>query len=201
MSTLPTSIEDLINEFAKLPGIGPKSAQRVVFYLTKQSKGDITSFSNALAKIQNGVKFCTQCQNLTEEDPCPTCNDSKRDSTKICVVEKPLDIVALEDTHNYDGVYHVLHGAISPINGIGPEDIKIKELLNRIQDDKNQVKEIILATNPNLEGEATAMYISKLIKPLNIKTTRIARGLPTGSDLEYADQETLSNALKGRKEF
>lgn len=201
MSTLPSSIEDLINEFAKLPGIGPKSAQRVVFYLTKQSKGDITSFSNALAKIQNGVKFCTQCQNLTEEDPCPTCDDSKRDQEKICVVEKPLDIVALEDTHNYDGVYHVLHGAISPINGIGPEDIKIKELLTRVQDDKNETKEIILATNPNLEGEATAMYISKLLKPLNIKITRIARGLPTGSDLEYADQETLSNALKGRKEF
>ena len=199
MSTLPTSVENLISEFAKLPGIGYKSAQRVVFYLIKASKEDIKDFSAALDKIKTEVKFCSTCQNLTEENPCPLCNDNRRDKAKLCVVEKPLDVVALEDTHNFDGLYHVLHGAISPINGVGPEDIKIKELLQRVKD--NGVEEIILATNPNLEGEATAMYISKLIKPLNIKITRIARGLPTGSDLEYADQETLSNALKGRKEF
>lgn len=199
MSTLPAVIENLISEFAKLPGIGYKSAQRVVFYLVKASKDDIKSFSDALAKMAAGVNFCSVCQNLTEDDPCPLCSDSRRDKAKLCVVEKPLDVVALEDTHNFDGLYHVLHGAISPINGVGPEDIKIKELLKRVKD--NGVEEIILATNPNLEGEATAMYISKLLKPLNTKITRIARGLPTGSDLEYADQETLSNALQGRKEF
>ncbi|MBU1178497.1 recombination mediator RecR [Patescibacteria group bacterium] len=199
MSTLPSTVEDLINEFAKLPGIGYKSAQRVVFYLTKASKDDIKTFSAALAKMADGINFCSTCQNLTEDSPCSLCVDSRRDKSQLCVVEKPLDVVALEDTHNFDGLYHVLHGAISPINGVGPEDIKIKELLKRVKD--NGVEEIILATNPNLEGEATAMYISKLIKPLDIKITRIARGLPTGSDLEYADQETLSNALAGRKEF
>ncbi|MFH2104868.1 MAG: recombination mediator RecR [Parcubacteria group bacterium] len=199
MSTLPSVIENLINEFAKLPGIGYKSAQRVVFYLVKASKDDIAVFSDALTKLAAGINFCSVCQNLTEDDPCPLCSDSRRDKAQLCVVEKPLDVVALEDTHNFDGLYHVLHGAISPINGVGPEDIKIKELLKRVKD--NGVEEIILATNPNLEGEATAMYISKLIKPLDIKITRIARGLPTGSDLEYADQETLSNALAGRKEF
>ena len=199
MSTLPSSVENLIDEFAKLPGIGYKSAQRVVFYLIKASKEDIKGFSCALDKMAAGINFCSICQNLTEDDPCPLCSDNRRDKTKLCVVEKALDVVALEDTHNFDGLYHVLHGAISPINGVGPEDIKIKELLKRVKD--NGVEEIILATNPNLEGEATAMYISKLIKPLEIKITRIARGLPTGSDLEYADQETLSNALAGRKEF
>jgi len=199
MSTLPSVVENLINEFAKLPGIGYKSAQRVVFYLVKASKDDIAVFSDALTKMAAGINFCSICQNLTEDDPCPLCSDNRRDKAQLCVVEKPLDVVALEDTHNFDGLYHVLHGAISPINGVGPEDIKIKELLKRVKD--NGVEEIILATNPNLEGEATAMYISKLIKPLEIKITRIARGLPTGSDLEYADQETLSNALQGRKEF
>jgi recombination protein RecR len=200
MSILPSSIENLISEFSKLPGIGPKSAQRLVFYLIKSPKEDLRSFSRALSKIQEGIIFCSVCQNLSEKNPCPVCSDQKRDQTKVCVVEKPLDVIALEETHNYSGIYHILHGAISPINGIGPEDLKIKELLSRLKGNSEK-KEIILATNPNLEGEATAMYISKLIKPLNIKITRIARGLPTGSDLEYADQETLSNALKGRKEY
>lgn len=201
MSILPVSIENLIDEFSKLPGVGPKSAQRLVFYLVKSSKQDLASFSDALSGLLKGVKFCSVCQNLSEDDKCPICANTKREKEIICVVEKPLDVVALEDTHNYNGLYHILHGAVSPLNGIGPDDLKIKELLTRLNQPKNEVKEIIIATNPNLEGEATAMYISRLIKPLGISVSRIARGLPTGSDLDYADQETLSNALNGRKEF
>lgn len=201
MSILPQTIENLIDEFAKLPGVGPKSAQRLVFYLVKSPKKDLAIFSQALSKLLDGVKFCSLCQNLSENEKCPICANSKREQNKICVVEKPLDVVAIEETHNYHGLYHILHGAISPINGIGPDELKIRELLQRLNNDNNEVKEIIIATNPNLEGEATAMYLSKLIKPLDIKVSRIARGLPTGSDLDYADQETLSNALKGRKEL
>jgi len=201
MSILPQSIENLIDEFSKLPGVGPKSAQRLVFYLIKAPKKELTAFSLALSELLSGVKFCLWCQNLSENDKCPICANSKREKDKICVVEKPLDVVAIEETHNYNGLYHILHGAISPINGIGPDELKVAELLKRLNDSKETVNEIIIATNPNLEGEATAMYLSKLIKPLGIKVSRIARGLPTGSDLDYADHETLSNAMNGRKEF
>jgi recombination protein RecR len=201
MSILPQSVENLIDEFSKLPGVGPKSAQRLVFYLIKAPKKELTAFSQALGALLSGVKFCLWCQNLSENDKCPICANDKREKGQICVVEKPLDVVAIEETHNYNGLYHILHGAISPINGIGPDELKIVELLKRLNNPEKAVKEIIIATNPNLEGEATAMYLSKLIKPLGIKVSRIARGLPTGSDLDYADHETLSNALQGRKEF
>lgn len=208
MSTLPFSIKKLISEFSKLPGIGPKSAQRLTFYLLKTPKETLKSFSEAIGQLKKGIVLCSICQNFAESNPCSICSDSRRDQTTICVVSEPLDVMALEHTHDFNGLYHVLHGAISPINDIGPEDLKIKELLARIQDKKNKIKEIILATNPNLEGEATAMYIAKLLKPYTeaqnsekLKITRIARGLPVGGDLEYADEITLSNALKGRKEY
>lgn len=198
---LPQNIEKLIHEFEKLPGIGPKSAQRLTFYLLKQPKEKLEAFSKAVGELKKNIFLCSQCQNLTETDPCPICKDNQRDSSIICVVEQPFDVIALEQTNEYKGKYHILHGAISPINNIGPEDLKIKELLTRIQKSNGEIKEVILATNPNLEGEATAMYIAKLIKPLNVKITRIARGLPVGGDLEYADEITLTNALKGRKEY
>lgn len=201
MSILPSSLQKLISEFEKLPGIGPKTASRLAFYLLKQRQKDLDSFGKALLDLKKNIKLCSQCQNLAETNPCSVCSDAKRNRAVICVVEQPHDVIALEQTHEYKGLYHVLYGAISPINNIGPENLKIKELLTRLQSAKNGVKEIILATNPNLEGEATAMYISKLLKPLGLKITRIARGLPTGSDLEYADEITLTNALKGRKEY
>jgi recombination protein RecR len=200
MSILPQSLQKLISEFEKLPGIGPKTASRLTFYLLKQNQEDLNSFGQALLNLKKNIKLCAQCQNLAETNPCSVCSDTKRNRNVICVVEQPHDVIALEQTHEYKGLYHVLYGAISPINNIGPENLKIKELLTRLQTSK-EIKEIILATNPNLEGEATAMYISKLAKPLGLKITRIARGLPTGADLEYADEITLTNALKGRKEY
>ena len=199
MSILPKSIETLINEFAKLPGIGQKSAQRLAFYLLKAKQEDLAKFALALSELKKSVVSCSHCQNISESDPCAICQDQRRDKKIICVVEDTLDLIALEQTGDFRGQYHVLHGAISPVEGIGPDDLKIKELLSRIK--KDDTKEIILATNPSIEGEATAMYLAKLIKPLNIKTTRIARGIPTGGDLEYADETTLSNALEGRKEY
>ena len=200
MSILPQSLQKLINEFEKLPGIGPKTAQRLSFYLLKQKQENLDSFGRALLDLKKNIVLCSQCQNLAETDPCPICRDPKRNKNILCVVEQPHDVIALEQTHIYKGLYHVLYGAISPINNIGPENLKIKELLARLQNN-SEIKEIILATNPNLEGEATAMYLSKLIKPQGYKITRIARGLPTGADLEYADEITLTNALKGRKEY
>lgn len=201
MSILPKSVQKLISEFEKLPGIGPKTAQRLSFYLLKQKKENLEEFGNSLINLKKNITLCSQCQNLAETDPCLICSDPKRDHFILCIVEQPHDILALEQTREFKGIYHVLYGAISPINNIGPENLKIKELLTRLQNPANQIKEIILATNPSLEGEATAMYISKLIKPLGIKITRIARGLPTGADLEYADEITLTNALRGRKEY
>lgn len=200
MTFLPTSLEKLINEFEKLPGIGPKTAERLSFYLLKSKKEDLDQFAKIISELKNNITICSLCQNIAESNPCPICSDKKRNQSIICVVEEPQDAMVLEKTREYTGLYHVLGGAISPINNIGPEDLKIKELLARVQNNKN-IKEIILATNPNLEGEATAMYISKLLKPLGLKITRIARGLPSGGDLEYADEITLSNALKGRKEY
>lgn len=192
-------VATLIEELAKLPGIGPKSAQRIAFYLLKTSPGEARRLAEAITQFKDKVKFCKTCFNVTAEEVCEICRDTRRDTSVICVVEEPKDVMALEKTKEFKGRYHVLHGAISPIEGIGPEDLRIKELLERFKG--VEVKEIILATNPNIEGEATAMYIAKLVKPLEIRVTRIASGLPVGGDLEYADEVTLGRALEGRREM
>ena len=193
------SIEKLIESFEKLPSIGHKTAQRLAFYMIDLSKEEIKEFTDSIINAKNNLKFCSKCYNISDTDPCEICSNPKRDESIICVVEEVRDVLAMERTHEYNGVYHVLHGSISPMNGIGPDNIKIKELLSRLMDGK--VKEIILATNPRVEGEATAMYISKLVKPLGIKVTRIARGIPVGGDLEYTDEVTLAKALEGRAEI
>ncbi len=193
------SIEKLIEEFEKLPSIGHKTAVRLAFYVLNSPLENAEEFANAIVDARRNLKYCSICSNITDVDPCPICSNVKRDKDIICVVEDVRDIMAMERTHEYNGVYHVLHGSISPMNGVGPDDIKIKELLTRIMD--GNVKEIILATNPRVEGEATSMYISKLVKPLGIKTTRIARGIPVGGDLEYTDEITLTKALEGRSEM
>jgi len=193
------SIEKLIESFEKLPSIGHKTAQRLAFYMLDQSKEEIKEFTDSIINAKNNLKFCSKCFNISDTDPCNICSNPKRDESIICVVEDVKDVLAMERTHEYSGLYHVLHGSISPMNGIGPEDIKIKELLSRLMDGK--VKEIILATNPRVEGEATSIYISKLVKPLGIKVTRIARGIPIGGDLEYTDEVTLAKALEGRSEI
>lgn len=199
MRILPKTVESLIDEFSRLPGIGPKTAQRLAFYLLRGAKERTESLGNAVLNLKNDIKICSVCSNLAETDPCVICDDPKRDHSVIMVLEEPLDIIAFEKTGKFEGLYHVLHGAISPVEGIGPDDLYIKQLLNRLHKDK--VKEIILATNINVEGEATAMYLQKLIDPLGIKVTRIARGLPVGSDIEYADEITLSRALEGRGDY
>jgi recombination protein RecR len=193
------SIEKLIESFEKLPSIGHKTAQRLAFYMLDRSKEEIKEFTDSIINAKNNLKFCSKCFNISDTDPCNICSNPKRDESIICVVEEVKDVLAMERTHEYNGVYHVLHGSISPMNGVGPEDIKIKELLSRLMD--GTVKEIILATNPRVEGEATSMYISKLVKPLGIKVTRIARGIPIGGDLEYTDEVTLAKALEGRSEL
>ena len=197
---VPTAqpVSRLIEEFDKLPGIGPKTAQRLTYYLVRMPKEEARSLAEAILAVKERVSFCSICQNITESDPCVICKGEDRDHTKICVVEEPLDILALEKTRGYKGLYHVLHGVISPMDGIGPEELKIKELLSRLRG--GAVEEVILATNPNLEGEATAMYLHRLIAPLGIKVTRLARGLPFGGDLEYADDVTLARAIEGRQE-
>lgn len=189
----------LIQEFHKLPGIGSKSAQRLAYYLVRMPEEEARSLAEAVLAVKERIILCSECQNISEQDPCPICKDPNRDVSTICLLEEPLDVLAMERTHAYNGLYHVLHGAISPINGISAEDLKIRELLERLKD--STVKEIILATNPNLEGEATAMYVQKLISPLVERITRLARGLPVGGDLEYADQITLTRAFEGRQEF
>jgi recombination protein RecR len=189
----------LIEEFYRLPGIGPKSAQRLAYYLLRMPAADARSLAEAIVEVKDKVTLCSICQNVTEIDPCRICTDSARDRSIMCVVEEPLDILALERTGSYHGLYHVLHGAISPMDGIGPDDLKMRELLDRLRD--GETKEIILATNPNLEGEATSMYLSRLIGPLGLRVTRLARGLPAGGDLEYADDVTLTRALEGRQEM
>lgn len=194
-----TPIAQLIEEFHKLPGIGPKSAQRLAYYLIRISSEEAKSLADAIIEAKDKITFCSICQNITEGDPCPICVNETRDQRIICVVEEPLDVLAIERVHVFRGLYHVLHGVISPMNGIGPDDIRIKELLVRLKPDT--VEEIILATNPNLEGEATSMYIHRLLSNLGIRVTKLARGLPTGSDLEYADDMTLSRALEGRQDF
>jgi len=188
-------IERAIHELSKLPGVGRKSAQRHVFYLLKTSEEDVQGLADALVELKQKIRHCSICFNMTETEPCAICSSVTRDNSMICVVEEANDIIALEKTAEYKGLYHVLGGVLSPLDGIGPDDLRIKELLARITD---KTQEVIIATNPNTEGEATALYLSKLLNPLNIRTTRIARGIPVGADLEYADEVTLSRALQGR---
>lgn len=194
------SIEKLIEAFEKLPSIGNKTAVRLAFHMLNASQEEINEFTTAIVNAKQSLKYCSNCYNISDTDPCPICGSGKRDATSICVVEDVKDVIAMEKTHEFKGTYHVLHGSISPMNGIGPDDIKIKELLNRINSNP-EIKEIILATNPRVEGEATAMYISKLVKPLGVKVTRIAHGIPVGGDLEYTDEITLMKALEGRREL
>ena len=189
----------LVEEFHKLPGIGPKTAQRLTYYLIRMPEEQARALGEAIISVKERVVLCSQCYNITESDPCAVCSDPGRDRSLICVVEEALEVLALERTHTYRGLYHVLHGVISPINGIGPEDLKIQPLLGRLK--SGEIQEIILATNPNLEGEATSMYIHRLISPLVLKVTHLARGLPVGGDLEYADEVTLGQAVEGRQEF
>jgi recombination protein RecR len=189
----------LIEEFHKLPGVGPKSAQRLTYYLLRAPQEEARALAQAILEVKEKITFCSICQNVTDRDPCLICANPERDSALICVVEEPLDILALERTRIYNGLYHVLHGVISPMDGVGPEHLKVEELLERLKG--GSVQEVILATNPNLEGEATAMYLGRLLHPLGIRVTRLARGLPSGADLEYADDLTLTRALEGRQEM
>lgn len=199
MSYYSPTIEKLIESFEKLPSIGHKTATRLAFHMLNLNIEDTQEFINSIIEAKKNLKYCSKCFNITDTDPCPICSSPKRDQSTICVVEDVKDVVAMEKTHEFKGVYHVLHGSISPMNGIGPEDIKIKELLERLKE--TYVNEIIIATNPRVEGEATAIYLSKLIKPIGIKVTRIAHGIPVGGDLEYTDEVTLSKALEGRREL
>jgi len=197
MSIYTPALQKLIDELGKLPGVGPKSAQRIAFHLIKLPEQDALSLANAIEQAKQKVRFCETCFNMSDEPICDICSDLQRDTSLVCVVEEPRDIVALERTLEYKGLYHVLQGAINPIDGIGPEQLKIRELLERLKG--NTVLEVILCTNPNIEGEATAMYLAKLIEPLGIQVSRIASGLPVGGDLEYADELTLGRALEGRR--
>lgn len=199
MSTFPSSLERLIEAFARLPGVGSKSAQRMAFYILSLDTAEAKSFADAIMAAKGEVHRCSICQNLTDSDICPVCSDHRRNQSVICVVSDPKDLIAMERSREYNGVYHVLHGVISPMNHIGPDDIAVKELLARIN--TGEVSEVIMATNPDTEGEATAMYISRLIKPFGVKVTRIAYGIPVGSNLEFADDATLFRALEGRREM
>ena len=192
-------LSNLINQLSKLPGIGGKSAQRLAFYILGMKENDALAIAEAIIEAKKAMKYCSICGNLTDEEPCGICTDTNRNQKVICVVESPKDVAAMERIREYKGLYHVLHGAISPMDGIGPEDINLKSLILRLQ--KNEVDEVILATNPNIEGEATAMYTARLIKPSGIKVTRIAHGIPVGGDLEYTDEITLSKAMEGRREL
>jgi recombination protein RecR len=199
MQIAPLPVMRLIEEFSRLPGIGPKTASRLTFFLLRSPKEQAMALAEALKELKEKIKLCSVCFNVTEESPCPICRDDSRDRTTLCVVEEPLDVLALERTREYKGLYHVLHGAISPVDGIGPDELRIRELLERLRG--RRFKEVILATNPSLEGEATAMYLHRQIAPLGIKVTRIAHGLPVGGDIEYADELTLTRALEGRREM
>lgn len=191
------TLSKLVEQFERMPGIGHKSAQRLAFYVLNMTKQEAEDFSKIILEAHEKIKRCSVCCNLAEDEKCPICKSDSRDKSVICVVEDPRDVIAFERTHEYNGTYHVLHGVISPMNGIGPEDITIKELLARIGDD--EVKEVIMATNPTVEGEATAMYISRLLKPMGITVSRLAYGVPVGAELEYADEVTLTKALEGRR--
>ena len=199
MTYYPEPVARLIEALQKLPGIGPKTAQRLTFFLLKQPADDVQALSDAIAWLKSQIVNCSVCFNVTEEDPCRICRDPARDARLLCVVEEPNDLLAMERTGQFRGRYHVLLGALSPLDGIGPEDLKVRELLARLE--AQPMEEVVLATNPNVEGEATAIYLAKLLKPLGVRVTRIARGLPVGGDLEYADEVTLAKALEGRKEM
>jgi len=200
---LPKSVQRLITEFAKLPGIGIKTAARLTFYLLNREDNEIERLGQAIVDLKKGLKECRRCYNISEDDLCPICQDKRRNQAKVCVVESPLDAVAIEKGHNYQGLYHILGGSISPVDGIGPEQLKIKQLLDRVKGDTT-IKEVILATNPDLEGEATALYIQKRLKEVarpGLRLTRIAKGLPIGGDLEYADEITIKQAFENRQEI
>jgi recombination protein RecR len=199
MSIYTPAVQALIDEFGKLPGVGPKSAQRIAFHLVKLPKEDALRLARAISDAKEKVRFCEKCFNMSDEAICGICSDGRRDPSLVCVVEEPRDIVAVEKTQEYKGFYHVLQGAINPIDGIGPDQLRVKELLERLQD--GVIREVILCTNPNIEGEATAMYLARLLEPLGISVTRIASGLPVGGDLEYADELTLGRALEGRRQI
>lgn len=200
---IPKAIQQVIESFERLPGVGPKTAQRLTFYLLHVPQGELDRFANSVSNLKTNTVMCSTCYSVDETDPCSICNDMRRDHSVVCVVEQPLDVLALEKSGKYHGIYHVLHGKIDPLNNIGPDEIRISELLQRAKSEEHGVKEIILATNPTMEGEATAMYIAKQLKSQNsnLKITRIGRGLPTGADLEYADPTTLERAMEGRSEY
>ncbi len=198
MNFYGNSVTKLIEQLSRLPGVGERTAQRLAFHIIGMSKENAKALADSIIEVKESIKYCSVCCNLTDTETCPVCTSTKRDKSIIMVVESPGDMAAYEKTKEYKGVYHVLHGAISPMRDIGPEDLKIKELISRINSD---IQEVIIATNPNVEGEATAMYLSRLIKPLGVKVSRIAHGVPIGSDLEYVDQVTLSRALEGRREM
>ncbi|PKF45049.1 recombination protein RecR [Macrococcoides caseolyticum] len=195
----PAPISKLIDSFMKLPGIGPKTASRLAFHVLDMKEDDVVGFAKALVDVKRELTYCSVCGHITDTDPCYICEDKTRDQSMICVVEETKDVIAMEKMREYKGLYHVLHGAISPMEGVGPEDINVPSLLTRLRDE--HIQELILATNPNIEGESTAMYISRLVKPIGIKVTRLAHGLPVGGDLEYADEVTLSKAITGRTEI
>ena len=192
-------IQDLIDELGRLPGVGPKSAQRIAFHIIQSDRVDVSRLAEVLKTVKERVKFCTTCGNISEEDLCKICRDPRRDNTSICVVEESKDVIAIEKTREFKGKYHVLGGAISPIDGIGPENLRIRELMQRLAE--TEIAEVIIATDPNLEGEATATYLTRLIKPLGVKVSRLASGLPVGGDLEYADEVTLGRAFEGRRSY
>lgn len=196
MAHTPESIERLAEHFSQLPGIGRKTAHRLALYILKMNRSDVDGLAEALRNVKDRVRYCSECSNITESDPCSICSSTKRDRSLVCVVEDPNDVLAIEKTNDFAGLYHVLGGVLSPLDGIGPEDLRIRELLERIG--RETIAEVILALNPNVEGEATTLYLSRLLKPLGVRVTRIARGLPVGSDLEFADEATLSRALEGR---
>lgn len=199
---IPKAIQQVVESFERLPGIGPKTAERLTFYLLHVPQGELDRFARSVQNLRTGTVTCSICFNVGEEDPCDVCSDSKRDHSVICVVEQPLDVIALEKSRKYSGLYHVLHGKIDPLNNIGPDELRIRELQHRVEAHA-EIKEIILATNPTMEGEATAMYIAKQLKSSSgaLKVTRIGRGLPIGADLEYADPTTLDRAMEGRSEY
>ena len=198
MEELAGPLARLVDELKKLPGIGPKSAQRLVFSLIRRSADDCNRLAQAIVDLKARMRLCSDCNNVTDADPCPVCSSPSRNRQVVCVVEEPFNVYSIERTREFKGVYHILHGALSPINGIGPEELKLKNLFDRIR--RDHVEEVILATNPNVEGEATAIYLSRLLKPLGLRVTRIALGVPVGSDLEFADEVTLSKALTGRRD-
>ena len=199
MRTCPAALERLSEQFARLPGIGSKTAQRLAFQVLSMPQAQAQEFADAILDAKRSIHTCPVCQNLTDEEMCPICADETRDHSTICVVAEPRDVIAMERSREYTGVYHVLHGVISPLNHVGPDDIRIRELLARLQD--GSVQEVIMATNPDTEGEATAMYLSRLLRPIGVKVTRLAYGIPVGSQLEYADEVTLLRALEGRREM